>query len=47
MQAAIAAAALGDRGHAVREARAALASFSALGAQPDTDAGLVFLDHLP
>jgi tetratricopeptide (TPR) repeat protein len=47
MQAAIAAAALGDRGHAVREARAALASFSALGAQPDTDAALVFLDHLP
>jgi hypothetical protein len=46
MQVATAAAALGDRGDAVREARAAVASFSALGAQPDAKAALTLLDHL-
>jgi tetratricopeptide (TPR) repeat protein len=44
MQVASAAAALGDRGEAAREARAALASFSELGAQRDMEAAAAFLD---
>jgi tetratricopeptide (TPR) repeat protein len=46
LAAASAAAALGDRGEAVREARAALASFSELGARRDIEAATAFLDQV-
>jgi hypothetical protein len=46
MQAATAAAALGDRGDAVREARAALVSFSELGARRDIEAATALLAQL-
>jgi len=46
LRAASAAAALGDRGEAVREARAALASFSELGARRDIEAATAFLDQV-
>lgn len=46
MQAATAAAALGDPGDAARETRAALASFSELGARRDIEAAMALLDQL-
>ena len=46
MRVASAAAALGDRGEAAREARGALAAFEQLGARLDIEAATRFLDHL-